>query len=95
MKNKINKSLYLCIVLTLILGAGCRDKSVPVPGRVSQKPAAKAVEAPVVQKEEEKVERQSYVYDAKGRRDPFVSLIEAAKENRREGKVRRRWRITM
>ena len=76
----MNKSLYLCIVLTIILGAGCKDKNVPGPSPVSRKPAATTVEAPAPQTEEEKVERQAYVYDPKGRRDPFISLIEVAKE---------------
>jgi type IV pilus assembly protein PilP len=80
MKNKMNRYLYFFIAFTIILGAGCKDKNVPVTSPAYQKPAAKAVESTTPEKEEERVEREAYAYDPKGRRDPFMSLIEVAKE---------------
>jgi len=79
MNNKMKKTLVLFVLLTIIYGAGCKGKNEPGSRPVLQKPAAKAETAAVPQQEEKKVEKEAYVYDSKGRRDPFVSLIDIAK----------------
>ena len=66
------------IALTLVFGAGCKGEKVKAPVPAMKVPAAKAAE-PSVMQDEEKVEKQTYTYDAKGRRDPFLSLIVVAK----------------
>jgi type IV pilus assembly protein PilP len=76
MKNKL---VYLFMVL-LLVNVGCKEKVVPAGKPVAQKPAASGTAAPaVVQKEEPKVEKEIYVYDPKGRRDPFASLAQVSK----------------
>jgi Tfp pilus assembly protein PilP len=77
-KKKSHTFFLLVIALALVLGAGCKGEKAKAPGSAVQKPAAKAVE-PQPLKEEEKVEKQTYDYEARGRRDPFTSLIEVAK----------------
>ena len=78
MKKKANIFCYFVIALALVLGAGCKGKKGTAPVHPVKRPVAKAAEPSPLQ-EEEKVERQTYTYDAKGRRDPFTSLIDVAK----------------
>jgi type IV pilus assembly protein PilP len=75
----MNKALPFLIMLTMVLSAGCEGKKAPSTKPGPPKPAAKAIEPAAPQKEEEKVEREAYAYDPRGRRDPFMSLIEVAK----------------
>jgi Tfp pilus assembly protein PilP len=77
-KEKANIVCFFLIALALVLGTGCKGKKGMAPVHPVKKPAAKAAELPPPQ-EEEKVERQTYTYEAHGRRDPFLSLIEVAK----------------
>jgi type IV pilus assembly protein PilP len=66
--------------LLLVFGlAGCSNKPA-VQARPAQKPGAAApvVQAPLP--EEPRVEKEVYTYEAKGRRDPFLSLIVDIKE---------------
>ncbi len=77
MIRKTRIPLFLLLAAVLILGAGCKGKSAPPPS-AAKKPPQKVAETPPP-KEEEKVEREAFTYDPKGRRDPFISLIEVAK----------------
>jgi Tfp pilus assembly protein PilP len=77
-REKTDKFILVVIAVALVFAAGCSGKKEKAPATAAQKPAAKAVELQPL-KEEEKVEKQTYVYEAKGRRDPFTSLIEIAK----------------
>ena len=74
----MNKLVYFFILL-LIVSVGCKEKVVPVTKPVAQKPAAATAAPAAVQKEEPKVEKEIYVYDPKGRRDPFTSLAQVSK----------------
>jgi len=76
----MKKLVYIFIVFSII-SLGCKDKQ-PVTGKqtVTKKPAATSPAAPaVVPQEEPKVEKEIYVYDPKGRRDPFTSLVQVTK----------------
>jgi type IV pilus assembly protein PilP len=72
--------VYIFIVFSLI-GIGCKDKAPAGKKPAAKKPSAATAAAPaaVGQKEAAKVETEIYVYDPRGRRDPFVSLIQVAK----------------
>jgi len=75
----MNKLVYLFVLLSFI-SLGCKDKIATDRKPVAQKPAATSPAAsPTVQKEEPKVEKEIYVYEPMGRRDPFVSLVQVAK----------------
>lgn len=75
----MNKLVYALILLSFI-SLGCKDKVATDKKPVAQKPAATSPAAsPTVQKQEPKVEKEVYVYDPKGRRDPFMSLVQASK----------------
>jgi len=75
----MNKLVYIFILLAFI-SLGCKDKGATDQKPVAQKPAAASSAASAtVQKEEPKVEKEIYVYDPKGRRDPFMSLVQASK----------------
>jgi type IV pilus assembly protein PilP len=75
----MNKLVYALILLAF-LSPGCKDKDATDKKLVAQKPAATSpAAAATVQKEEPKVEKEIYVYDPKGRRDPFISLVQVAK----------------
>ena len=75
----LNKFAYIFILLSLV-SFGCKEKAVRDRQPVAKKPAAASPVAPaVVQKEEKKVEKEIYVYDPKGRRDPFMSLVQEIK----------------
>jgi type IV pilus assembly protein PilP len=67
-------------LVVVFFAVGCKDKDLS-----QKKPAAKAPppavsEIPSAPAEEEKFEQQVFIYDPGGRRDPFRSLIEIAKE---------------
>jgi type IV pilus assembly protein PilP len=75
----MNKLVFFIILLSFV-GIGCKDKVVPGKGSVANKPAATSSAASAkVQQEEPKVEKEVYIYDPKGRRDPFLSLVQVAK----------------
>ena len=78
----MNTLLKLFIIIALLLTfAGCK-KSQPT----GTKPMAAPVKPAEVKKEQQtteqpkKVEQEEYKYDAKGRRDPFLSLVQIKKE---------------
>lgn len=76
----MRKMTYLLIILLLLPFAGCKKKQTlvkkPVPEKVQPAEVKKDTEAP---EEAKKPEQEVYVYDAKGKRDPFLSLITVAK----------------
>ena len=75
----MNKLVYALVLLAFI-GFGCKDKVATDKKPVAQKSATTSPAASaIVQKEEPKVEKEVYVYDPKGRRDPFMSLVQASK----------------
>lgn len=78
----IYRMAALTSMLILLGLAGCKDKpQSPVP--TAAQPAAKASAAQAQQPEEPKIEKEVYAYDAKGRRDPFMSLIVDIKDKPR------------
>ncbi|MCJ7481610.1 MAG: hypothetical protein MUO31_01450, partial [Thermodesulfovibrionales bacterium] len=67
--------LYVFIIFLIFLSGGCKKEQVAM-----KKPTAEKVQ-PVQTSEEKKasqelkVETEPYQYDAKGKRDPFLSLV--------------------
>src|ERR1700690_4435195 len=79
MLMKTDRLLFIIAFLLAFGLAGCDNKTA-VQSPAAQKPKASA---PIVQPplpEEPKVEKEVYSYEAKGRRDPFLSLIADIKE---------------
>jgi Tfp pilus assembly protein PilP len=75
----MKKSLAVVIGVMFVVFAGCKGKASPLkPAVEAPKPAASAPAA--APKEEAKAEKEVYVYEQKGRRDPFVSLAQISKE---------------
>jgi Tfp pilus assembly protein PilP len=72
--------LYVLIIFLLFLSGGCKKEQV-----ADKKPTAEKVQ-PAQTSEEKKVSQditvgtETYQYDAKGRRDPFLSLVAKAKQ---------------
>jgi type IV pilus assembly protein PilP len=81
----MKKGIGLLMVVMIPLFACTKGK----PGTAVQKQAQPVQQAQQVKKEavagkpeEKKVGIESYTYDPKGRRDPFLSIIEASKKER-------------
>jgi len=72
--------LYVLMIFLIFLSSGCKKEQVAM-----KKPTAEKVQ-PVQTSEEKKasqelkVETEPYQYDAKGKRDPFLSLVAKAKQ---------------
>ena len=70
--------LYLCIIILIFLSGACKKEQAPgkkpAPEKVQQ---AKAAEEQRVS-QEVKADLEPYQYDAKGKRDPFLSLVAKA-----------------
>lgn len=86
--------LSLIFTLPLIFTFGCtKEKPKPAAQKQAQKaPPAESQrkEEPAAKKpEEKKIEIESYSYDPKGRRDPFLSIIEASKRDREAEKKKK------
>jgi Tfp pilus assembly protein PilP len=79
MSKKMN--IMACVFITVVVACftGCKgaDNTQPKP---SPKPKASAAQVTGPAAPEEKAEKEVYEYDAKGRRDPFMSLVVVAKE---------------
>ncbi len=76
-RNKIIFIITLCFLVALI--GGCKkEQPVKKPGAEKVSPPAVEVKKPV--EEAKKVEYEEVVYDAKGKRDPFLSLVEITKQ---------------
>jgi Tfp pilus assembly protein PilP len=84
MRQKTRIFFMVMIALAMMGFPACKGKTPPPPKPAAPKAApAKSPEqkvAPAPQPEEKKVEQEVYIYDAKGRRDPFQSLVEVAKK---------------
>ncbi len=81
---RLRDVLILTLTLTLTLTLACKKEK---PQSEVRKQAQKAqvqeqTAALKPAEEEKKVETETYAYDAKGRRDPFLSIIEASKSAR-------------
>ena len=75
----VSNSLAVLIVIAIIALIGCDGKA-SSPNPTIEKPKT-AVSAPSpAAKEEPKAEKEVYVYEQKGRRDPFMSLVQISKE---------------
>ena len=79
MDRIIKKSLAVLLALTFVVFAGCKGKSSPSKPAVERPKPAASAPSPVM-KEEPKAEKEVYIYEQKGRRDPFTSLVQISKE---------------
>lgn len=75
----IKRSLAIFIGVTILVFAGCKEKASPSKSAAPQPKAAVSLPPPLT-KEELKAEKEVYVYEQKGRRDPFMSLVQISKE---------------
>jgi Tfp pilus assembly protein PilP len=85
----MNKWIAVSIIGFSLLLVGCKKEGQPqkplaqkpaAQKPVAQRPVAPAAQAAVQPESQPKAERETYVYEQKGRRDPFVSLVQVAKE---------------
>ncbi len=79
----MKKSLAVLIAITFIVFAGCKGKKAPAPKPAVEKPRPAASVPVAAPKEEVKPEKEVYAYEQKGRRDPFLSLVQITKEKRK------------
>ncbi len=90
--QRSNWALILAMALTVILTFACQ-KEAPRPSAQKQAQKVQVPEqkapAPEVKKEDKRVESETYAYDPKGRRDPFLSIIEASKKEREAEKKKK------
>ncbi len=75
----MKKSFAVFIGITCVVFAGCKGKA-QTPKPVVQQPKPAVSAPPAAPKEEVKAEKEVYVYEQKGRRDPFLSLVQISKE---------------
>ena len=76
----MNKLAYVFILIAFI-SSGCKDKAATTKKPAAEKPAAASAAAPATVKSEgPKAEKEIYIYDPKGRRDPFMSLAKPSKK---------------
>ncbi len=80
MSKKMNMTVCLLVISAVIGIFGCtgEDKTAAKRAAKPKVPSSAQTTGPAMP--EEKVEKEVYVYDAKGRRDPFMSLVAVAKE---------------
>jgi Tfp pilus assembly protein PilP len=82
----VQKWLMVVLAGLALFFAGCgKSETPPKPAAQKQKPAVQKPAPPAAKPAEQateapKAEKEVYVYDQKGRRDPFVSLVQVAKE---------------
>lgn len=80
------KALTLIVVILMMTAfLGCGKTETPKPAVQAQKVEKKEIAeapAPAAKPAEKKVEIETYVYEPKGRRDPFLSIIEAIKKEK-------------
>ncbi|HXX58437.1 MAG TPA: pilus assembly protein PilP [Thermodesulfovibrionales bacterium] len=87
--------LAAIIILAISLFACGQEQQKPA-GQTEQKQVRKSAatepqksEVVAAQKEETKVESETYLYDPKGRRDPFLSIIDASKKEQEAEKKKK------
>lgn len=73
---KSSLAVFFGVIIVL---AGCKGKT-PAPKQAVGTPKAAVSTPSPAAKEEPKAEKEVYVYDQKGRRDPFMSLVQISKE---------------
>ena len=75
------KLIYILVLLLMLSIAACGDKTKSKQTPSAQKTEQATAQTPAVaQKEEIKIEQEAYRYDPKGKRDPFLSLVDVSKE---------------
>lgn len=92
----MNKAFSAILMLTAILFS-CRKEAPPVPVQSQSPMTAKAAVSKItpeaeVKTENNKIESETYLYTPQGRRDPFLSIIEATKKEREAERKRRKVR---
>lgn len=75
MFRKILINLFIILLLIIPLSA-CKKKQPEIKQPLPEKPK----QAEVSKEETERVVFETYTYDSKGRRDPFLSLVEVTKK---------------
>src|SRR5512143_3344820 len=75
----MKKSLAIIIVAMFVVFSGCKGKPSPPKTAVEKPKPVASAPVPAI-KEEPKAEKEVYVYEQKGRRDPFMSLVQISKE---------------
>ncbi|HXX81713.1 MAG TPA: pilus assembly protein PilP [Thermodesulfovibrionales bacterium] len=91
MREILVLSLSLSLILTLIVACE-KEKQKAVPQQAQKvQPATPPLKVePAPQKpEDKKVETEAYSYSPQGRRDPFLSIIEASKKEREAEKKKK------
>jgi Tfp pilus assembly protein PilP len=73
------RSLAVFLAAALILFSGCKSQKAPQKEAVNKPKQVVSAPSPAV-KEQTKVEQETYLYEQQGRRDPFASLAQIAKE---------------
>jgi Tfp pilus assembly protein PilP len=71
--------LFLIVFLSLSFG-GCGKEKAPVKNPSVEKTRPSEVKKEKEPAEAKKAEQEEYKYDARGRRDPFLSLVEITKQ---------------
>jgi type IV pilus assembly protein PilP len=88
----MRKAISALLMVMLVLVA-CKEKPRPSPQQLAQKvqpaEAQKKPEEALKAAEEKKAVAEVYTYDPKGRRDPFLSIIEASKREREAEKKKK------
>lgn len=79
MKNTLLVTICSCALGVLLIACGDKQAA-KKPQPQAAAPQAAVAAAPAAPQNEVKAEKEVYVYDPKGRRDPFVPLTEIAKE---------------
>lgn len=101
MNIKVNLKQLASALLVMAALFGC-DKKPDAPVAGQQQPQAQQAQQPqqaqktapvqdaaIAVAEAKKPEDDTYIYDPKGRRDPFLSIIEAAKKEKEAGKKKK------
>jgi Tfp pilus assembly protein PilP len=80
MSRELHITAFILAISAAVVIAGCTGKNQLAPKTAVSKPKAPAAATAGTAAAEEKVEQEVYVYDARGRRDPFMSLVVVAKQ---------------